>query len=288
MIKYHPLDQSILYKITTRRKLADVFGMTEAKLQAIVAMSVPFSSRQMEVVRNGATKIRHVQEPRGPLRPIHIRVRKLLSRIEPPSFLFCPVKGRSYVSNAACHTGAKEIRTLDVSNYFPSTPQHRVFWFFETVMKCNRDVAAILAQLLTANSNLATGSTVSPILSFYAFRDMWLKVADLAHAAGCNLSIYMDDVTVSGDRVSEKLMWQIRQQIHSRGLKYHKERHYCGGVGEVTGVVVRDGKTVLPNRQRKKVYDLRASLRNTQDPDQISAIQQKISGMVSQQKQVEC
>lgn len=62
-------------------------------------------------------------------------------------------------------------------------------------MHCNTDVASILAKLLTANGSLATGSTVSPILSFYAFRDMWLAIADLAYKADCKFSVYMDDVT---------------------------------------------------------------------------------------------
>ncbi len=287
MKPYHPLNQSLFYKITTRRKLAAVFGMTEAALQTVLAMPVPFSSRQIEVIRNGTIKVRHVQEPRGPLRPIHTRTRKLLSRIEPPEFLFCPVKGRSYVCNAAVHIGAKKIRTLDVANYFPSTPSHRVFWFFNTAMHCNTDVASILAKLLTANGSLATGSTVSPILSFYAFRDMWLAIADLAYKADCKFSVYMDDVTVSGDRVPDSLMWAIRQQVHSRGLKYHKERHYRDGIAEITGVIVRDEMTVLPNRQRKKVHDLRTALRDTSDVDEAMVIQRRIFGMKTQQKQVE-
>ena len=50
MRAYHPLNQSLLYKITTRRKLAAVFGMTEAALQSIIAMPKPFSSRDLEGV----------------------------------------------------------------------------------------------------------------------------------------------------------------------------------------------------------------------------------------------
>ena len=45
---------------------------------------------------------------------------------------------------------AKEIRTLDIKAYFPSTPRHRVFWFFHMIMRCSPDVASVLAQLLTA------------------------------------------------------------------------------------------------------------------------------------------
>ena len=116
---------------------------------------------------------------------------------------------------------------------------------------------------------------------------MWLKIANLAHGANCKLTVYMDDVTISGDSIPESLMWQIRQQLHNRGLKYHKERHYQHGIAEITGVIVRDEKTVLPNRQRKKVHDLRKALRETGDLEEASAIQRRISGMKTQQKQVE-
>jgi len=244
-------------------------------------MPVLFSERDIEITRNGQTKIRHIQEPRGKLRPIHNRIRKLLSRIAPPDFLFCPVKGRSYVNNAAIHAAAREIRTLDVAKYFPSTPRHRVYWFFHKVMLCNTDIASILAQLLT------TGSTVSPILSYYAFRDMWLNIAEIARTAGCTISVYMDDVTVSGETVPEAVMWKIRQQVHSRGLTYHKERHFKNGIGEVTGVIIRDGKTILPNRQRKKMHDLRNGLRQATNLNDIAAIKRSLIGLASQQKQVE-
>ena len=208
-------------------------------------------------------------------------------RIEPPDFLFCPVKGRSYVTNAALHAGAREIRTLDVAKYFPSTPRYRVYWFFHTVMQCSPDVAAILAKLLTADGHLATGSTVSPILSFYAFHDMWHTIARIAREAGCKISVYMDDVTLSGDRVAEHVMWAIRQQVHSRQLVYHKERHFRGGVGEVTGVVVRDSAIRLPNRQRKKLYDLKTALMVEEDATTAATLTRSISGLSSQQKQVE-
>ena len=283
----HPLNQSQLYRVTTRRKLACILGLTESGIKAAWSLDRPFTSRQIEVVRNGVTKIRHVQEPRGPLRLIHNRIRTLLMRIEPPDFLFCPVKGRSYVTNAALHASACEIRTLDVAKYFPSTPSHRVYWFFHTVMQCSSDVASILAKLLTADGHLATGSTVSPILSFYAFYDMWHAIARIAREAGCKVSVYMDDVTVSGSSVAEHVMWAIRQQVHSRQLVYHKERHFHAGVGEVTGVIVRDGTIRLPNRQRKKLYDLKTALLKTEDAAMAPTLIRSINGLSSQQKQVE-
>ena len=121
-------------------------------------------------------------------------------------------------------------------------------------------MAAILANPLTVDERLATGSTISPILSFFAFYDMWLAIGRIAEEAGCVLTVYMDDVTLSGDSVPKRVVWAVRKQIHSRRLHYPKERHFTGGVAEVTGTLIRDGKMAVPNRQRKKACDTRMNL----------------------------
>jgi hypothetical protein len=282
----HPLNQSRLYKITTRKKLAGLFGMAPLVFGRLIAMERPYSKRTKEITRNGKTKTRLIQEPRGQLRPVHVIVKKILSRVEPPGFLFCPVKRRSYVTNAAAHIGAREVRTLDIGNYFQSTPSARVYWFFEKVMHCEPDVAAILARLLTVDGHLATGSAVSPILSFYAFYDMWLEIAGIAIAAGCILTVYMDDITISGDQVPERVMWQIRKCIAKRELTYHKERRYTAGFAEVTGVIIKDGRLIVPHRQRKKANETRNAIT---EADEAGAAQlcTVLRGLNQQRLQVE-
>ena len=286
-LKRHPINQSRLFRVRSRAKLAALFGISMRELQNIVSMERPYSQRQIDTGKNGKVKLREVQEPRGALRPIHDRVRSLLSRIEPPDFLFCPVKRRSYVDNAARHLGARQVRTLDVVTYFPSTPEHRVYWFFNHIMECEKDVSSILANLLTVDKHLATGSTVSPILSFFAFYDMWHNISDIAKSNSCKLSVYMDDITVSGDVVSDKTMWEIQKQLHSRGLSYHKERNFRGGIAEVTGVLLRDGKTLIPNRQHKKAHLIRTELRDTKDFEHSVSLTQSLTGLKSQRMQIE-
>ncbi len=286
-LKRHTLDQSRFYKVQSRGKLAEIFGLTRAGLDAVLAAERPYSHRMKDITRNGKTKARLIQEPRGALRLIHNSVKKALSRIEPPEFLFCPVKRRSYVSNAKQHLNAKVVRTLDIHAYFPSTPRHRVYWFFHTVMICNTDVASVLAQLLTVEGHLATGSTVSPILSFFAFYDMWLNIAQIAREAGCTLTVYMDDITLSGDAVPDRVLWAVRSQIHSRGLHYHKEKHFTQGVAEVTGTLVKDGRMLVPNRQRKKAYDTRIMLAATTDAAEMVQLMSRLRGLSEQRRQVE-
>lgn len=285
--KYYPINQSPLYAIQSRAKLAAIFGLTRADLDALLEISSPYSLRQIELTRNGKTKIRVIQEPRGNLRAVHITTRKLLSRISPPEFLFCPVKQRSYVGNAAQHLCGREVCTLDIKNYFPSTLSHRVFGFFHEIMRCSPDVASILTKLLTVEGHLATGSTVSPILSFFAFYNMWQKIAKITANAGCTLTVYIDDITVSGACVPDKVIWAIKQQLHSRGLQYHKERRYTGRHKEVTGVLIIDGALRVPNRQRLKAHQAKMALRLLPESEEKLRLASVLRGLNEQKTQVE-
>lgn len=283
---FHPLDRSPLYGIQSRRRLAQLFGLHRASLDEVLALDRPFSHREMVEERKGKMKARTIQEPRGRLRPIHDKMRQLLSQIEPPEFLYCPVKGRSAVQNAAQHLGAKEIWTLDVRDYFPSTPSHRVFWFFHTVMRCSPDVASILAKLLTVEGHLATGSTVSPILSFYAFFDMWHSINDAVRAANCSFTVYMDDITLSGDRITPAVKWEVKRRLHARGLEFHKEKRSRGGILEVTGVVHRAGGLTVPNRQLRKAHELRQQLAATTNMKEAAILHGRLTGLRSNRMQV--
>lgn len=285
--KRHPLNQSRLFRIRSRRRLADVLGITPPLLESVLAVERPYSERSVETGSGEKVKVREIQEPRGALRPIHERVATLLSRIDPPDFLFCPVKRRCYVSNAAHHVGSRHVSTLDIKTYFPATPEHRVFWFFNHVLQCERDVASILGRLLTVNGHLATGSPVSPILSFFAFYDMWNSIARVVVENGCKLSVYIDDITISGGVVPNWLLWEVKRQIHSRGLIYHKEHRYYQGVSEITGVIVQNGGLSLPNRQHQKAYLLQKELRRQADVEARGVLERRIKGMSAQRKQIE-
>src|SRR3546814_399175 len=81
---------------------------------------------------------------------------------------------------------------------------------------------------------------------------MWAEIAAFCTAKGYTLTVYVDDVTISGAKVPVADVWHVRRMIHRTGLRYHKLKHYVDRPAEITGVVVRDGKVVVPNRQRLK------------------------------------
>lgn len=279
--KSHPLHQSPFYKLRSRKRLAAILGTEASELRSILANAERLYSEFEVPKRTG--EMRPVENPSRPLKLIQARIARLLSRIEPPNYLFCPVKGRCYVTNAAQHRGQRVVRCLDIRKYFPNTPSRRVFWFFRTVMQCDLDIAAMLARLATYKGHLPTGSPLSPIMAYFAYYDVWQEVASICLAHGYRLTVYIDDVTISGARVSASRIWEIKRVIHRAGLRYHKEKVYVGRAAEITGVIVNGDRLMVPNRQLKKLVQTRRELTLTGDD---LKLREKLTGLLGQMRQI--
>ncbi|SMF97926.1 Retron-type reverse transcriptase [Methylomagnum ishizawai] len=281
-IKNYPHTESPIYYLRTKKRLSKILGISIKDIQKLAGACDSYKEWD-EINEKG--KSRHIENPCYNLKVIQKRIADLLSRISPPDFLFCPVKRRSYITNAKQHVGQKHVVCLDIKEYFVSTSSKRVYWFFHSYMKCSEDVAGILTAISTIKGRLPTGSPLSPILSYFAHVDMWDEISRIAKDAQCIITVYMDDLTISGKEVPQWVMWEIRQQISRCGLKYHKEKNYRNGFSEITGIIVKD-KLALPNRQHLKTHKLRKELTLAATQEQKSTILRKISGCKSQNNQV--
>lgn len=245
----HAKEGSRLFGLQSRRRLAELLKITPGQLKLFSSGKDLY--KHFEI--NKATKPRQIDDPRHDLKRVQKRIASLLARIAPPDFLFCPVKGKSHVANAARHRHGRVVHSLDVKKYFPSTPSRRVYWFFATVMQCSPDVAAVLTKIACIEGRLPTGSPLSPIMAYYAHVDVWEAVGRLARDNECQVSIWIDDVTLSGSRVPLELIWRIKQLLRRGGLHYHKEKRSVGRGAEVTGVIIHEDGSLGPaNRHRHK------------------------------------
>ncbi|MBK6467314.1 MAG: RNA-directed DNA polymerase [Rhodobacter sp.] len=223
------------------------------------------------------------------MKAVQSRIATLLARIQPPDFLFSPVKGRSYVDNAAQHIGSKAFWLLDVADYFPSCSANNVARFFHRDMNCSADVAAVLVKLVTLQESLPQGSPCSPILAYYCNRPMWLAIESCVARGGCKLSLYADDITISGDVVRKRMIWEIKKIVHGSGLKLKssKEVSLISAPADITGVIVKPSGTHLPNRQLKKLAELKKQRAMTHNPKDRAKLENQIAGRVAQRRQVE-
>lgn len=199
-------------------------------------------------------KLRPIQEPKYRLQWIHTRIHTLLSRVEVPKYLHSAVRGRSYISNAAAHDPSMPAIKIDVKKFFPSVSRAAIFNFFSGPMKCRRDVAGLLADLLTFEAHLPTGSAASPIIAFYAFKPMFDEIAQMAATYGLTMSAYVDDMTLSGPRANKRVLFEIREIIANHGLKSHKAHAFAAKQPKViTGVCNTPARPRVPNKLHLKI-----------------------------------
>lgn len=267
--KSYALDQCALYRCGSRKKLLRLLQTTPTKLAELKAAEALYYRMEKPKKSGG---VREVYAPRYDLKRIQARLSELLMRVEAPDYLMSPVRGRSNITNAAVHRDAPAHRLIDIEDFYPSCSATKVAWFFSKVLKCPPDVAAVLVWLTTRNGNLPQGSPASPILAFLSYRDMWDEIAGIAARDGNQLTVYVDDVTISGEVVYGHTLWNIKKtlQKHGHRTKENKEESRLKTPVSVTGVVLRDGALLLPNNQHQKRYQfLKALEKMPPGPDRL-------------------
>lgn len=252
-----------------QEKLLSLLQTTPTKLSELRAADTLYYRMEKPKKSGG---VREVYAPRYDLKRIQARLSELLMRVEAPDYLMSPVRGRSNIDNAVIHRNARTHRLIDIEDFYPSCTAAKTAWFFGKVLGCPPDVVAILVWLTTRNKTLPQGSPASPILAFLSYRDMWDEIAEIAVRNGNRLTVYVDDVTLSGEVVLGQTLWDIKKilQKHGHKTKANKEESRCGTPVEVTGVILRDGALLLPNVQHEKRHRLRKTLeRMPEGPDRV-------------------
>lgn len=242
-----PIDRCHLYGIRSPHALAKRLGWELKKLDSLAA----YGGYR---VYNHKTTGREIQEPGPALQSLHRQLHRYLARIEVPAYLHSAVKGRSYLSNARAHVGDGKLLKIDIAKFYQSVPQHKVMHFFRDGLSCAPDVAGLLANLICYRGVLATGSSISPVISYYAYKSLFDGLAQLATRHGLVMTCYVDDITMSGPGASRAVLHEARSAIFKAGLRAHKDRSFTGGaVKIVTGVVVGQDGIALPFSRWQKI-----------------------------------
>lgn len=222
------------------------------------------------------------------MKVVQARVAWLLGQIETPDYLHSGVKKRSYITNAAEHSVEGGSVKLDVQNFFPSARAAAVCHFFHDVMEYPMDVASRMTALLTFNGHLPTGGNASCILSFWAYKPMFDEIAALARAKGCAFTLYVDDITLTGQFATRAMQQEARKIIGSYRLRAHKNKVFAPTQPRiVTGVAVTARGRELPNRRAKAIGSLIAEVGAAQSNDHRLQLLPSLIGRVSEATEVD-
>lgn len=147
----------------------------------------------------------------------------------------------------------------DIAKFYENTTRAHVKDFLLRELQWPMDLATMMADALTVDKHLPTGSAVSPILSYFTHRKMFSDIEALCHEAGCTLTLFVDDITVSGARASMTLLRRIKTRLLSRGLRAKDGKDKSAPMGSsvvITGAVRKGTSLKIRNEHRKKIVEM--------------------------------
>ncbi len=236
-LKLYPLNQSPFFKLKNKKKLLEIIGLSKKQVDSLM-----LDSAYKEFENDAGRKI---QEPIAQLKAVHRKIGVLLSRIELPQYLHSGRKKHSTLTNAESHKQATELLKLDIHKFFPSTRAAKVYKAFVEKFEMSPDVAYVMTNLATFAGKVPTGSPISMAIAFWANKDMFDELSNLAASNSLVFTAYVDDVAFSGSKIPKGFAAQAKECIRSHGLtsKDKKERFYSSSEGKLlTGIVIQDGK----------------------------------------------
>jgi len=281
----YSLSQSPFYKLRTKKKLAQLLGQPLADLQALAKSNGNYNVYSLTPKSKlnhpyFLKKERQVQEVRPHLKTVHTRILSLLKRVETPAYLHSATKGKSYKTNAESHLNRKAIYKVDIKSFYESVTFGRIYHFFHEIMKCNKDVAHLLTRLCAYRRNLPTGSCISPLLSYWTNVTMFDQLHAFSKDHGLTMTLYVDDLTFSGDSISKKNCFEIDKIIASYGYKPHKQERYSTRKAKiVTGLALCDGRLDIPNKRRGKIRVLLEAISQEKDSAKKEKLCNSLVGM---------
>ncbi len=282
MHKIYAIDQSPLYHIVGIKQLETRLNIKLNRLDKLLKND----SYRTFITDKG----RLIQHPVGWLNEVHGKIAYYLARIELPDYVFSK-KTRSYIDNANEHKGVHPIAKTDISGYFPSISKQMVKQMFIDQFKCAKDIADILANICCyQQKHVPTGSIISGYVAFFACKKLFDQIHEFAVNASCTFTLYVDDLTISGNAATKKFIYEIRKMIVSYGLaiKKSKTRTYSAYAPKViTGVVVRLNTCLLPNSRHKDINDTKVKIQKSVNEAEKLTLNKSLKGRLQEAKQIE-
>ena len=195
--------------------------------------------------------------------------------------------GRSIVTNAKVHAGARIVVKLDIRGFYPTVTMRRVKGLLRRA-GLGEQVATLMALLATespreevvregktyyvavAPRSLPQGAPTSPSITNALCMRLDCRLTGLAKKLGCRYTRYADDLTFSwhGTQGSDigALLRAVTQIVRTEGFAIHANKTRVmrkGARQKVTGLIVNEAPGRPDARvPRKTIRDLRSAIYN--------------------------
>lgn len=149
---------------------------------------------------------------------------------------------------------------MDISNFYPSITEEKIYNFFKNDMKCCKKVATILSKLTTVKTeeckeaSLPQGFCFSPVLSWLVCRKQFNKLYNYCQQNNIIFTNWIDDMAFSCKK-EEKLLEiedMVKGKLEKIGLKIkdEKTKRFSKNNKEVMNIPIKHGVATTPSNNK--------------------------------------
>ena len=220
----YALSEHRLPPVTSMHGLATMLGVNPGVVWSLSNRPHRYY-RTFDIPKGRGT--RRISAPRVALKIIQKWLGFHLARAIPsPPHVYGFVPGRSHIGAAYVHRGAEWAISVDIANFFQTTPAALVM---RTLRQLGYDepAADLVTSLTCYHGFLAQGAPSSPALSNLCFAETDAALVQLSERHACKITRYADDIVLSGQgsmpaelrdelrRVFEATPWQLAPEKES-------------------------------------------------------------------------
>jgi RNA-directed DNA polymerase len=227
--------------LSTLNDLSALLEVPSVELLRIARQIEKFYRKKVEAKSNGGERVYFI--PNSELKKVQRCIhRKFLRRLPVHEGIHSYRKKRDTITNASVHVGNPILLKLDIKNFFPSIRPNRVY---EIYLKngCSPLVSSLLTTLTTFQDQLPQGPPTSPGIANQVLEPLAKRMSGVCVRHGLALSIYGDDICVSGSRRAVQVEGLLERIVESEGFILNLEKRVVRQLGEkktVTGISVNE------------------------------------------------
>jgi len=270
----YELENSLWAQDPTQRDIATLLRLTKDQLKAVIRDKEQYISRRTVLI-NG--KSRNLAVPLKKLRQIHSRIKFQLNKIRQPIYLFSPRKGYGQRDNAERHANGTQLLKVDIKQFYPQTTQEDIWRWAYYSLGIREDVAGLIAKLVAIDGKMPFGSPISPVLTSLVHRPMFDQVHSICQASGLTMTLWVDDLTISGNAIAGDVIVSVRDAIRDGGFQTHRiEKLNSARPIIITGVPVANGRVQAPRSLHKRIEAEYLALRSAETDSERAGIIDRI------------
>jgi RNA-directed DNA polymerase len=234
--------------------LAQILQMDVFSFASVVNSPTSFY-RHFSIPKRRDGELRSIAAPYPILAEIqHWIKREILEKLPLHQSCFSYRRELSIVDNAKVHLSKSVLYKIDLKDFFPSINLRRIISVFQYCGYSNK-VSFFLSALCSLDNSLPQGAATSPILSNIIGKRMDIRLSKLSIKFEINYSRYADDLTFSGEYISNNFRNIVKKIIKNEGFEINpkKEILIIGTKHKkiITGISINTNETKLPRKYKR-------------------------------------